>query len=81
VDLSTGHDVDSERDIMSLEIGLHGLAIAVKNDLVGDKEASVPLLVDFGKMLVLGVEDVVNKFEACEPGTVVSAQTREWKHE
>merc|ERR1712093_122787 len=64
VDLTTWHDVDREGDVVSLEVLLHGLAVQVVDDGVGDEEASAPLLVEVGQVLVLCVEDAVDELEA-----------------
>lgn len=65
MDLTTGHDVDRQRDIVMLEVSLHLIGIGIVYNLISDEETSVPLLVDVGEVGVLGVEDAVDKLEAC----------------
>lgn len=65
MDLTTGHDVDRQRNIVMLEVSLHFVGIGIMYNLISDEETSVPLLVDVGEVGVLGVEDAVDKLEAC----------------
>lgn len=53
---------------MVLEVALHLVSVGVVDDLVGDEETSVPLLVDVGEVGVLDVKDVVDELEACGKG-------------
>lgn len=64
VDLTTRHDVKGEWDVVSFEVSLHLATVVICDDLVGDKEASSPLLVDVCQVIVLDIEDIVDKLEA-----------------
>lgn len=68
MDFSTGHNVQGQWDVMVLEVALHLVSVGVVDDLVGDEETSVPLLVDVGEVGVLDVKDVVDELEACGKG-------------
>ena len=53
-----------EGDIVSSKVGLELLAVHLVDLVIGDDEASAPLFVDSGQVLVLWVKDVVDEFEA-----------------
>lgn len=65
MNLTTGHDVDRQGNIVMLEISLHFIGIGIVYNLISDEETSVPLLVDVGEVGVLGIEDAVDELEAC----------------
>lgn len=53
--------VEPQFDAMMVKVLLHVLPINIVNVLVGDGQATAPFLVTIGKIVVLGVENTVNK--------------------